>query len=318
MKRVWITGGRGFAGRHLRAELESRGVRCRILDRVDAPVGDEAASLRLDLAEWTEVAAALDAEPADAIVHLAAQSSGARSLQSPRETLRNNVESTLGLLEALRRRPPTKRPRMISVGSCEEYGAPEDGELPLREDHPLRPRNPYAVSKAAQTLLVQQYRRAHGLDLLAVRAFTHTGPGQSDRFVLGSWARQIAALEADGGGVLHVGNLAVSRDFSDVREVVRAYADLLEVEWPEDVVQICSGRETPLREALDHLLARARAPIRVEVDPARLRPADVPRFVGDPSRLREWLGWVPSWPLARTLDDLLEEARRRVANDAQH
>lgn len=315
MQRVWITGGHGFVGRTLARELTGRALAVWTVERGPARPDDDDQTLRIPLAEDGVVARALTDIRPDAIVHLAAQSSGGASFRIPRETLRNNVESTLGLLEAILSLPAGERPRLLSVGSCEEYGAPNgDGELPLTEDQPLRPGNPYAVSKAAQTLLCQQYRRAHGLDVLAVRSFTHTGPGQSDRFVFGSWARQIAELERAGGGVLAVGNLDVSRDVSHVGDVARAYADLLTVDWPHDVVNLCRGEATALRTVLDHLCSVALAPVDWQVDPARLRPGDVPLFVGDPSRLRSMIGWIPSTPVETALNELLQWWRERIGD----
>lgn len=305
----WITGGSGFTGAHLRRELQRRGHLVQVIDRRC----EDPDTLDLDLAEPGEVSAALQERMPAAVFHLAAQSSGRVSLQDPLGTVQNNVSITQGLLEAIRDIEPEARPRLVSVGSCEEYGFVRNPrELPLTEEQPLRPSNPYAVSKAAQTLLCQQYRRTWGLETLAVRSFTHTGPGQDDRFVFSSWARQIATIERD-GGKLKVGNLAVSRDVSDVRDVARAYADLAEIDWPWDVVNLCSGRETSLEEALELLRSAASVRIEVEVDPALMRPADVPRFVGDPARLRELTGWVPSTPLETTLTDLLDDWRARLA-----
>jgi GDP-4-dehydro-6-deoxy-D-mannose reductase len=305
---VWVTGGSGFTGSHLRRELERRGRR---VFNIDFRGGPDA--LDVNLADTADVVAALENGRPQAVLHLAAQSSGHLSLEQPVETIRNNISITQGLLEAIRFLPRESRPRLIAIGSCEEYGfVARESELPLTEDQPLRPSNPYAVSKAAQTLLCQQYRRTWGLEVLAIRAFTHTGPGQDERFVFSSWAKQIAAIERD-GGKLQVGNLAVSRDISDVRDVARAYADLTEIEWPYDVVNLCSGRETSLEEALELLREASTAEIEVEVDQTRMRPADVPRFVGDASRLKELTGWVPSTPLRSTLTDLLEDWRARLA-----
>lgn len=312
-KTVWITGGHGFVGRRLTERLAARGAEVWVLERQFGEVEPEDHVLRIALNDPEAVGEALARTRPRAIVHLAAQSSGALSHQLPRETLRNNLESTLGLLQAILAHDADSRPRLLSIGSCEEYGPPRgDDELPLTEEQTLRPSNPYAVSKAAQTLLCQQYRRAHGLDVLCARSFTHSGPGQADHFVFSSWAKQIAELEVRGGGELLVGNLEVSRDVSHVDDVTRAYADLLEVPWDEDAVNVCRGVEVPLRSALDHLCSRARAEIGWRVDPARLRPGDVPRFVGDPSRLRSMIGWVPSTPIETTLDELLEWWRRQV------
>lgn len=306
---VWVTGGSGFAGGHLRRELERRGVPVLSIDRRT----DDGDSVDLELSEPAAVAQAIHENPPAAIIHLAGQSSGRVSLEQPMDTVLNNVSITQGVLEGIREIDPVRRPRLLAVGSCEEYGFVAGArELPLAEDQPLRPSNPYAVSKAAQTLLCQQYRRTWGLETLAVRAFTHSGPGQDERFVFSAWARQIAGIEREGGS-LRVGNLAVSRDISDVRDVVRAYADLIEVDWPWDVVNLCSGRETRLEDALGMLVAASTAGIAVETDPALFRPADVPRFVGSPDRLRTMTGWIPDTPIETTLGDLLEDWRERLA-----
>ena len=306
---VWVTGGSGFAGGHLRRELERRGVPVLSIDR--RPGGD--GTFDLDLSDAAAVTRAIEEHPAGHIIHLAGQSSGRVSLDQPVETVRNNLSITHGLLEGIRATAAERRPRLLAVGSCEEYGfVAGEEELPLSEDQPLRPSNPYAVSKAAQTMLCQQYRRTWGLETLAVRAFTHTGPGQDDRFVFSAWARQIAEIERD-GGQLRVGNLSVSRDVSDVRDIARAYADLLEVDWPWDVTNLCSGRETRLEDALGLLVAAGKTDIEVETDPALLRPADVPRFVGSADRLRSMTGWIPETPIETTLGDLLEDWRARLA-----
>jgi len=240
--------------------------------------------------------------------------------------MRINVEGTASLLESIRRvsgeAPP---PRLLSVGSCEEYGAPDgQSEGPITEQHPLRPASPYAVSKAAQTLLCLQYQRAYALPIVCTRSFTHTGPGQTDRFVFSSFARQIAELErvdSPAAGRLKVGNLEAIRDVSDVRDVVRAYADLLERAPSGTVVNVCSGSGLRIRDGLDLLLGRATRAIEVEVDPARLRPLDVPVFVGDPTHLRATIGWTPGMSIASTLDDLLdwwrEELGRQDRSDVQ-
>jgi GDP-4-dehydro-6-deoxy-D-mannose reductase len=318
---AWITGCAGFAGEHLAAELSRRGWRLWGIDRVErrtkTAVGIE--DLDLDLKNSGAVQHALQRTRPDAVFHLASQSSGGLSFQRPVETIHNNLDVMLGLLEALRALADDGAvpPRLLAVGSCEEYGAPvADSDLPLAETQPLRPANPYAVSKAAQTLLGQQYRRAHGIPVLCVRSFTHTGPGQSDRFVFSSFARQIAEIErGHREGTLHVGNLDVSRDVSDVRDVVRAYADLMELEegaWSSEAVNVCSGRELHIRDGLEILLRKSRVAVHIEQDPARLRPADVPRFVGDPTRLRSLIGWIPTTPLEQTLEDLLNWWREKL------
>jgi len=308
-QQVWVTGGSGFVGGYLRDELLRRGHDVLVIDRraVVEPTVD------IDLADASAVRRLLDEHQPDTILHLAAQSSGRLSLEEPVHTVQNNISITLGLLEAIRSLDPELRPRLLSVGSCEEYGfVADDSELPLHESQPLRPSNPYATSKAAQTLLCQQYRRTWGLETLSVRAFTHTGPGQDERFVFSSWARQVALIERN-GGTLKVGNLAARRDVSDVRDVARAYCDLIEVDWPWDVVNVCSGREILLEDALGILRDASTTKVEFETDPELMRPSDVPRFVGDTSRLSQLNGQVPSTPIESTLKDLLEDWRARLA-----
>jgi GDP-4-dehydro-6-deoxy-D-mannose reductase len=328
---VWVTGCFGFAGRHLAAELIGRGHQVVAIDRPGRPTPAWARAaaietLDLDLLDTDAVIAAIGRHRPDRIFHLAAQSSAPESFRAPQQTMRTNVEGTASLLEAIRQASGNLAPpRLLSVGSCEEYGAP-DGQAsgPIGEEHPLRPASPYAVSKAAQTLLCLQYQRAYALPIVCTRSFTHTGPGQTDRFVFSSFARQIAELERagrSGVGRLKVGNLEAVRDVSDVRDVVRAYVDLLELAASGTIVNVCSGSGTRIRDGLDLLLGRAAHAIQIEVDPARLRPLDVPVFVGDPTRLRATIGWAPRTSIASTLDDLLgwwrEELRRQQRSDAQ-
>ena len=186
----------------------------------------------------------------------------------------------------------------------------------MREDHALRPASPYAVSKAAQTLLCLQYHAAYELPIVCTRSFTHTGPGQSERFVFSSFARQIAEQERtakNGRGELAVGNLKAVRDLSDVRDVVRAYAELAQRGQYGEVYNVCSGRGVAIEQGLGMLLDRSSLEIEVREDPSRLRPLDVPVFVGDASKLHETLGWTPSTPLEQSLGDLLEYWREQLA-----
>jgi len=308
---TWITGSAGFAGGHLARELLGRGHDLFGIDRAGGrqqPAGVH--GLDLELADPEAVAEALGQTQPDAIFHLAAQSSAAASFTDPGGTLRTNIDATVGLLEGIRRWG--RRPRLLSVGSCEEYGPPGPGELPLDEGQLLRPASPYAVSKAAQTLLCLHYRRTYGLPIVSTRSFTHTGPGQSDRFVFSSFARQIAEAERGGAGVLKVGNLEATRDVSDVRDIARAYADLVALDDPPELVNVCGGRELKVRRGLELLLAQAQVEITVEQDPKRLRPSDVPRFVGDATRLRAAIGWAPETPIESTLSDLLEWWRAQL------
>lgn len=241
----------------------------------------------------------------DLVFHLAAQPSVAASWSDPEQTLKVNAGGALHLFEALRleRLPP----RIILVGSGEQYGMVQFEENPLREDCLFRPVNPYAVSKAAQDLYGYQYFVAYGLPIMRVRPFNHFGPRQPATFVVAAFARQIALIEAGKAEpVLFVGNLKARRDFLPVEDVVGAYLALAEQGQPGEAYNVGSGQARSIEEILNHLLALTNTPINVCEDPARLRPIDIPLLVADTSRLRTHTGWKPSvnfeWALRETLD----------------
>jgi GDP-4-dehydro-6-deoxy-D-mannose reductase len=227
--------------------------------------------------------------------------------------LRTNVLGLVHLLDALRRRQ--LRPAILVIGSAEEYGSVSAAELPLREDAPLVPASPYAVSKAAQGLLAAEYARGLRYPLVRTRTFHHTGPGRGEAFAESSFARQIAEIETgQREGVLLVGNLEAVRDYTDVRDVVRAYWSLLDhaPAAAGGVFNVCSGQGLRIGELLDLLLRHAKTKVEIRVDKARLRPADVPAQVGDPSRLKALTGWEPRIPLERSLEELLDDWRVRT------
>jgi GDP-4-dehydro-6-deoxy-D-mannose reductase len=313
--KVLVTGANGFAGRHLLAELERRGLAAVATGYESAggapaaAAGPRGALRPLDLRDQEQVRRFIAEVEPDAVVHLAAQSSAGASFAAPRETFEVNVLGTWSLLAALRDEAPAAR--LVAITSADLYG-PSAPDLPHRETAPMNPRSPYGASKAAQDLLVELAAAAYHLKAVRVRPFTHTGPGQRMRFALPAFAAQIAAIErGEHRPVLAVGNLDVVRDYSDVRDVVRAYADLLTRGTPGEAYNVCSGRGLPLRHLVETMVAAARVPIRVEVDPARLRPADLPHLVGDSAKLAQATGWRPSIEIERTLADLLDEARSR-------
>jgi GDP-4-dehydro-6-deoxy-D-mannose reductase len=234
----------------------------------------------------------------DAVVHLAAQASVADSWQSAMESWRVNVDGTVGVLEAVG--PQT---RVLLASTSEVYG--NATRVPTPEDERVAPLSPYAASKAAAELACL----FSGRDAVVARATNHAGPGQDERFAIGSWTRQIARLEAEGGGTLRVGDLSAERDLLDVRDVCRAYRLLLEPSVPPGTYNIASGRTVTMAEVVDLLVGLARAPVRIERDEARMRPADIPRLSGDPAKLRAATGWEPEIPLEQTLADTLAAAR---------
>jgi GDP-4-dehydro-6-deoxy-D-mannose reductase len=229
----------------------------------------------------------------------------AASWESPRSVYEINVLGQLHLLEALRRRQPM--PTVVVASSAEIYGRVDHGDTPITEETPLRPASPYAVTKAAQDLQAAQYFIAHQLPIVRLRLFNHTGPGRPSRFVVSSFARQIAEIEAGlREPILRVGNLDVARDFTDVRDVVRAWRLAALKSVPGEAYNVCSGRATVVRTILDGLLAHSPRSITVEVDPARLRPGEIAVLYGDPARFTGDTGWQPDIPFEQTIADLLE------------
>ncbi len=320
--RLLVTGAGGFVGGHLADFLHSEHPEVEV-HGVSLPQGSvawrAAPGARMIEADLTDPAAARavveDVRP-DRILHLAGQSSVHLSWLDPGGTLRANVLGIVHLLDAVRARG--LRPAVVVVGSAEEYGPVRGDEMPIREETPLRPASPYAVSKVAQGALALLYGPAGGLRVVLTRTFHHTGPGRGEAFAESSFARQIAEIEAGRREpVLRVGNLEAVRDFADVRDVVRAYWMLLEKGEGGQVYNVCTGRGRRIRELLDVLLAASVARVEVRTDPERLRPSDVPAQVGDPARLRAATGWEPRIPLERSLQDLLDDWRARVAASAR-
>jgi GDP-4-dehydro-6-deoxy-D-mannose reductase len=313
--RVLITGVTGFVGRHLAAAFASEDAELIGLGRRPAALADAPAELaayvECDLTQAEAVREAVREAPPDRVFHLAAEASVARSWQDPAEVMRANAGATLNLLEAVRAETP--RARVLLACSGEEYGSPD--ELPVTEESPLRPRNPYAVSKAAADLLGAMYGDAHGVDVVRTRAFNHAGPGQSDAYVVSTFARQVAAAEATrpaGDRIeIEVGNLEAKRDFTDVRDVVRAYRLALE-KAPPAVYNVCRGKATSIADILAGVAARSQLRIEPRIDEERLRANEVMEIRGSHDKLSSATGWRPEIPLERTLADTLEWWRKKL------
>ncbi len=310
---VLVTGAGGFVGPHVVRALASRGA------RVAGTGGPEPRGVPLvawhesDLRDPASQMAAVAAAQPDAVLHLAGQSSAARSFHHPSETFHVNALGTWYVLEALRMHAPRARALMVTSG--EIYGPNPEGTR-IAEDAALRPVSPYGLSKAAADAFAM-IASERGQDVVRARSFGHAGPGQDAQFMIPSMARQIAEIEAGRcEPVLKVGNLEVTRDVCDVRDVALAYVALLERGVSGTAYNVCSGSGVRFTDLVARLIARARVPIAVEVDPARLRPADVPHLVGDGSAIARDTGWSPAIPLERTLDDVLAEWRVRAAGVA--
>ncbi len=314
--RALITGAGGFVGKHLCTYLLAHTDWDLLGTVYPHPVDAQPPEPRLrlvyaDLRDPEGVLRLVSEGQFDYVLHLAAQASVSASFSDPWDTLENNIRAQLNLLEAVRR--TRRETRVLVIGSNEEYGAPMPGELPQTEDSPLRPTNPYAVSKVAQDFLGLQYFLAHGVPVVRVRPFNHTGPGQSPRFVVPAFASQVARIEAGlQEPVMQVGNLDAARDFTDVRDIVRAYHLAVTQGELGEVYNLASGTPRVVRDVLETLLSLCEVEVRVERDPARYRPVDVPVVYGSAEKFQRWTGWVPQIPFEQTLQDALHYWRGQV------
>lgn len=302
-----IIGGAGFVGGYLIDHL-SRGLGWSVAVtklKNEKLTGSKAEVFDLDILQRGEIEDLLNKIRPDLIFHLAAQSSVAVSWKNPGLTVDVNVKGAVNLLDAVR--ALDYRPRVLLIGSGEEYGRVREVEIPVGEDNRLRPGNVYAVTKAAQNMLGTLYAQAYGMDLVMVRAFNHIGPNQSPNFVVADFCRQVAQIEAGmREPVIRVGNLSAKRDFTDVRDVVRAYALLVQKGKPGETYNVGRGKAVSVRKILDMILAESGAAISVEVDPDRLRPVDVPVIEADISKLRGCTGWQPEISLEDTVRETLD------------
>lgn len=316
--RALITGSSGFVGAHLATLCRGHG--CDVVGvarATDAGAAGPALSQHLAI-DLTDAAAAREmvaSTSPDLIFHLAADASVAASWRSPAAMLANNLQSALNLLEAVRLERSSAR--VLVACSGEQYGRVMASELPVVEDHPFRPQNPYAVSKAAVDLLAGFYADAQGLTAIRTRAFNHAGPGQSDTYVASSLARQIAIAEARGEetAVVKTGNVDTRRDFTDVRDVVGAYWMALE-RGRGGVFNVCSGRSVAVRDILAGLARHAQVDVRQRTDPALVRAHDVMEIRGSHEKLTRATGWEPEIPLEQTLRDTLDWWRTQVRTEA--
>lgn len=315
-----ITGITGFAGSHLAEYLLADHPDVAVfgtyrwrsrMENVEHLEG-KIELIESDLRDYTSVYAALDRVRPDYIFHLAAQSFVPASWTAPAETLTTNVAGQTNLFEAIR--ALGLDPVIQIACSSEQYGLVLPDEVPIKETNPLRPLSPYAVSKVAQDFLGYQYFQSYGMKVVRTRGFNHTGPRRGHPFVTSNFCRQVASIEAGfQEPVIRVGNLEAIRDFTDVRDMVRAYWAAVTKGRPGEVYNIATGEGISIRALLDKILGLSNVHVRVEVDPDRLRPSDVEILIGDSSKFRADTGWAPRIPFDQTVQDLLDYWRDMMA-----
>ena len=300
--KVLLTGGAGFAGRHLSAMLSARGHEVFIADRFD-PASADASHLVLYLENEESIRTVLQTVKPDCIIHLAAQSSVAQSWKTPESTLEVNIIGSVRLLQVAAQLTPECR--FVFIGSGEEYGVDCSEERPFTEESVCRPHNPYAVSKFAAGQMLELLALRYSMRFVHLRPFNHFGPFQREGFVVADFCAQVARAEAgsgsrgpDGEWTIRVGNLEAKRDFLFVDDVMKAYCLMAEAEqYPHPVYNISTGTVHPVRYILDYLVSQAKVGIRVEIDPAKFRPVEVPALIASNELIYKDFGWRPETSL---------------------
>lgn len=313
MKKVLITGATGFVGQHLADYLSAKN-QFELFGTSLTPSNntDKVKIEKIDLTVFNDVVELLNRIRPDQIYHLAAFTSPAASMNNPTPTVLGNIEIQMNLLNAIRSENLNEA-RALIVSSGEVYGEVEKENLPVDEGTPMRPVNPYAVSKIAQDYLGLQYKLAYGMDIVRVRPFNHTGPGQTPTFAIPSFARQIALIEkGKQEPVLKVGNLTAYRDFSDVLDIVKGYSLLMEKGESGEVYNIGSGKSHQMKEILDMLVKLSSKDIKIDSDQSKFMPLTQKDIYCDYSKLNSLTGWKPEIPLEKTLQDTLDYWRNIV------
>jgi len=315
MVKYLITGANGFCGRHLADVLDNNGNNVYGISRTipDALVAQHpnVTYEQCNLIDHTSVYNMLKKIKPDCIFHLAAESSVGSSWKNPVNMMNNNVLSQINIFEAVRELElPT---RIIVACSSEEYGLIKESDLPINEKCCFNPLSTYAVSKVSQDMLAYQYYKSYGMDIVRVRSFNLTGPGRPPTYALSSFAYQIAKNEKKMiPNVISVGNLDVKRDYTDVRDAVNGYYELALKAKPGTVYNLCSGKAYDLRELLDVLISFSTTDVNVKKDDSKFRPSDLPIMLGDNTKIKTEIGWIPKIYINTTLNDLLNYWRKYV------
>ncbi len=301
--RALVTGADGFVGKYLIRALQERGM------EVAAAGGPSSAGeLRIDVLDIETIRHAVEVAKPDVIFHLAGQAFVPRAVERPLEAFEINAMGTVRLLEVVRTTRAGNFPRIVLAGSASVYGRVSESKNPLHEDYPLAPADPYGASKAAAAFAAMASWCSYKIPVLIARSFNHVGPGQSEDFVVPSFAAQLARIKAGAEKpVMYVGDLTTERDFLDVRDVVEAYIALAENGEPGETYNVCSGVPMRIQDILRLLIQIANIPLEVREDPTRMRKSDVRTFYGDNAKLCA-LGWAPKIPLGRSLREIFDDA----------
>ncbi len=306
MKKGLVIGAAGFVGNYLINEMHANGMEAYATklphEKFENP---NATVYDLDIMDKEAIVTLLFEVRPDYIFHLAAQSSVGLAWKNPGLTIDVNIKGSINVMDAIREL--FYKPRVLLIGSGEEYGHIRPGETPIKEENLLRPGNIYAATKACQNMIGNIYSKAYDLELMMVRAFNHIGPGQAPLFVVSDFCKQVVEIEKGlREPVMMVGNLAAKRDFTDVRDVVKAYVKLIQTGEAGETYNVGSGNAREIREILDMIISMSDKEIKVEIDPNKIRPVDVPIIEADITKINEITGWTPEIPLEQTIRETLD------------
>lgn len=313
MKRALVIGAAGFVGGYLIKELKKSHDMEVFATKLPNSQWEStlARVYDLDIMEKDDIVDLLFEIRPDYIFHLAAQSSVGVAWKRPGMTVDVNIKGSINVMDAIREL--YYKPRILLIGSGEEYGHIEEGETPIRENNPLRSGNIYAATKVCQNMIGHIYSQAYDMELVLVRAFNHIGPGQAPLFVVSDFCKQVAEIEGNlREPVMKVGNLAARRDFTDVRDVVKAYVKLVQMGIPGETYNVGRGQAIAIKDLLQMIVERSTADIKVEIDPAKIRPVDVPVIEADTRKIYDLTGWKPEISLEQTISETLEYWRKQI------
>ena len=317
MEKGLVIGAAGFVGNYLLNEMHDNGLECHATKLPGELLSNPYATVHdLDIMDKEAIVALLFEIRPDYIFHLAAQSSVGLAWKKPGLTVDINIKGSLNVMDAIREL--FYEPRVLLVGSGEEYGFIREGETPISEETNLRPGNIYAATKACQNMIGRIYSSAYDMKLIMVRAFNHIGPGQAPMFVVSDFCKQVAEIEAGKREpVMKVGNLAAKRDFTDVRDVVKAYVSLIQTGKAGETYNVGRGKAYAIQEILDLIIANSTAEVKVEIDPNKIRPVDIPIIEADVKKIHEITGWKPQIPLEETIRETLDYWRMHIREGVQ-